>query len=205
MSSNQQGDKTVTRKRGDSGVAGDVYPDDENIHPVDPDGDPAGLAPDDTRDTEADPTPNTMTAARRVRQAGILDDYVIEEPPAKNRPVRGIDSRTAGAVDFLKAHPGKFVKVGVYSNPSSIPARLKSIDGNKVVASWTKETTVDDDGNEQETGRFLLYLKLTDQPYVKRTNRRTAQKVSNDPDSAMVAEGSDQSPADQSNEAKSEG
>lgn len=178
--------------RGGEGVAGDVYPDEENIHPADPDGNPEGLAVDDTRDTEADPTPNTMEAAARNRAKGLLDEFTVSEPPPGKRGGRqGLDARTQAAIDFLRGHPGQFVLVGQYSNKGAIPEPLRQIDGNRVEGRWADV--------EGEESRFNLHLKLTDQPYVRRT-RQSAQRESGDPGSAMVGENS--TPADQSNEAK---
>lgn len=186
----------MAKTRGGLGVAGDVYPDEENVHPVDPDGDPAGLAPDDTRDTEADPTPNTMEAAKRNRAAGILDEFVIADaPPTRRGGRQGVDAKTQRAIDFLRAHPGQSVIVGQYSNKGAIPEALRSIDGNRVRGAWA--AVEDENGDAVSPPRFNLHLTLTDQPYERRTR---AKKSSTDPASAMVSE--DATPADQSNEAK---
>jgi len=165
----------VPRSTGSRGVAGDVNPDTETIHPSDPDGNPAGLARDDTRDTEADPTPNTQEAAEKNPESGIPDEFVIEDPPeGTNRGGRTPNPRNLQARTFVRSHPGKFIRVGVYEKKVQIPEILRVIDGMKVVTQWANEK--DNDGNA--TGRFLLYLKLTDQPYVKRERKpRTAPSV----------------------------
>lgn len=153
------------RSSGNVGVAGDVYPDKETLHPSDPDGNPEGLAPDDTRDTEADPTPNTQEAAEANPGKGLLDQFEVSDPPAPARgPGRTPNPRTIAARDFLKAHPNQFVKVGIYSKAGSVPEMLRVIDGKRVVTRWVPT----------DDGQFTLHMKLTNEDYVKRVHKKRA-------------------------------
>jgi len=170
------------------GEASDSQGLDSELHPVGVAGDPEATNPH-----EADPTPNTMKAAR---SAGIQTEVfavVGDRPARRNGSVargRQLNDSTVAALQFLRQHPGEYCKVGVWNKPGAPTPRLQWMgftaneDGSLVSPSAEDEKSNLPDSydvrkriaytyRENDEGKYDLLLCLTDEDYQEPKKRQT--------------------------------
>lgn len=168
---------------------------DSELHPVGVAGDPEATNPH-----EADPTPNTMKAAR---SAGIMVETfsVVGDRPPKRSGVgargRQLNDSTVAALQYLRQHPGEYCRVGVWEKPGAPTPRLQwagfhqDENGNLIApdAKGEKENLPDSYDvrkriaytySPNDEGKFDLLLCLTDEDYQEPKRRGPRNKATED-------------------------
>jgi hypothetical protein len=164
---------------------------DSELHPVGVAGDPEATNPH-----EADPTPNTMKAARSAGIQTEAFEVVGDRPARRNGPVargRQLNDSTVAALQFLRQHPGQYCKVGEWTKPGAPTPRLQWMgfhqDENGSLSSpdarGEKENLPDSydvrkkiaySYRENDEGKFDLLLCLTDEDYQEPKRRGPRNK-----------------------------
>lgn len=170
--------------------------DHEELHPVGVAGDPEATNPH-----EADPTPNVETKANKRERvnAGILTDEfaVLGDRPAdaivRSAPQgRSLNDSTVKALQFLRANPGKYCKVGEWTKRSAPSDRLKWAgffvkDGELVAPTEEQERRTGPNDFDVKRkiaytyrpntkGTFDLLLALTEEDYTPPKTRGSKAK-----------------------------